>query len=352
MGGHVTGPHRYDYAIDPNGESTANKVLRRVGRNRRVLELGTALGVMTRAMKEQGCSVTGIEIDPALAEEASRHCERMIVADLDQIDLADALGGARFEVIVAADVLEHLRDPRGILEKARAVIEPDGLAVLSIPNVAHASIVASLLCGRFDYCEKGLLDRTHLRFFTRSGIEDMLLAAGWLPIAWETHRVPPLETELAGHWLAQPPHIRGHLAMQPEADVYQFIVTAAPAGETGWQVLLRSRTHELEEGLHATQAELERRNREHEATVADLREHQKAFAEARNWIGRLQEELDETKKALGDKQTELEKAVSECASLAGELEALRRSSSEMPLLARLGAVAHRLLDRISGRTSK
>lgn len=318
MGSHVIEANHYDYAIDPNGDSTPNKVLRWVGQNRRVLELGTAAGVMTRAMKDQGCTITGIEYDPAMAERAAPYCERMIVGDLDQMDLAATLGDTRFDVLVAADVLEHLRDPWRLLEQARQLIAPGGHAVLSIPNIGHAAVIAGLMGGRFDYRDKGLLDRTHLRFFTRVGIEDMLLATGWLPVAWESHRVPPLKSEFATHWLALPASLRQAIDWQPDSDIYQFIVKAVPASELGWQQRMQESIRRLEAQLQDHQLELSNLTEVHEVTLAKLREHQQAFAEAKDWIARLQQEKAEVLKQLDERENALAQAQASLAQLTNE----------------------------------
>ncbi|MEW6727928.1 MAG: class I SAM-dependent methyltransferase [Pseudomonadota bacterium] len=301
-------PHRpdhYDYAIDPQGDSTPNKVLRWVGQNKKVLELGTAAGVMTRALRAQGCTVTGIEYVPAMAERAAPYCERMIVGDIETLDLNETLGEERFDVIVAADVLEHLRDPWHTLERLRGFLKPEGYAVLSIPNIGHAAIIAALLGGRFDYRDKGLLDRTHLRFFTRTSIEDMLLATGWVPLAWQAQRTPPLNSEFAGSWLELPDPLKAATQHHPDSDVYQFIVKVVPATERGWQESLRHRMHELENHLQDTERRFAELQARYDTTLADLREHQKAFGEAREWIAQLQQEQQELHHQLAERDARL-----------------------------------------------
>lgn len=315
MGNHMTEATHYDYAIDPEGDSTANKVLKYVGHDRHVLELGTASGVMTRAMHERGCIITGVERVPARAERAAPYCERMLVADLETLDFSTTFADTRFDVLVAADVLEHLHDPWSLLEKARHVISTDGYLVISVPNIAHAVITAGLISGRFDYRDKGLLDHSHLRFFTRAGIQDMLLGTGWVPIQWDTYRVAPLQTEFASHWLSLPEPSRQLLQQHPDSDVYQFIVKAVPASEIGWQRALQARTTQLEQALQDCRRDLDLINEQHSVTLTDLKEHQKAFAEAREWIARLQEELSaaqgqltESQNKLASSRQELEKA--------------------------------------------
>ena len=302
----MTEASHYDYAIDPQGNSTANKILKWIGHDQRVLELGTAAGVMTRAIKAQGCTVTGIEFMPSMAELAAPDCERMIISDLDNLEFSTTFGDTQFDVLVAADVLEHLRDPWHLLEQARSIIAPCGHAVFSIPNIGHAAVVAGLLNGHFDYCEKGLLDRTHLRFFTRKGIEDMLLTTGWLPIAWESHRVAPLDSEFAHHWQAQPEEQRLTISQHPDSDIYQFIVKAVPASETGWQQRLQAQIQALTDKAQATQRTLEQTQSELEQTLDRLREHQQAFEEAKAWIANLQQEVASCKHESDQLQTTLE----------------------------------------------
>ncbi len=281
---------RYSYAIDPDADDTPNKVLRLVGAPKRVLELGCAMGTMTQILQARGCAVTAIEIDAELAERARPFCDRLIVGDLEQLDLAACLGDDPFDVMIAADVLEHLKDPERCLNALRPFLKSDGFWVISVPNAAHSALVAQLLAGRFPYQEKGLLDFTHLRFFTRQDLDGLLLRTGYLPERWERHRVAPQHTELSHHWLALPEVLRQNLAAFPEADTYQFIVRAFNSTEAGRTVQLQTQNQQWQ----TEYADLERA---HEAlktrfaeTDASLREHQKAFNEARTVIARFEQE--------------------------------------------------------------
>src|SRR5213593_4394013 len=102
--------------VDAQRNSTDKNILRLVGKNKRVLELGCACGQMSRALGEQGCTVVGIEIHPDAARTAADVCERVIVGDLDCLDFSRELGADRFDVVLAADVLEHLKDPLSVLK--------------------------------------------------------------------------------------------------------------------------------------------------------------------------------------------------------------------------------------------
>ena len=144
----------------------------------RVLDLGTADGSVARALKKRGCTVWGIEQDEQAAKAASQVCDRVIVADLEAKEAFEPLGSETFDVVLALDVLEHLRDPAPVLKCAASYLTPGGIAVVSIPNVTHGALRLSLLEGRFNYTEQGLLDRTHLRFFDRHAAEQLISEAG------------------------------------------------------------------------------------------------------------------------------------------------------------------------------
>ncbi len=149
-------------------------MIRLTGENKRVLELGCATGSTTKVLQERGCRVVGIEIDADAAQIAEQFCERVIVADLDLLDIDEALGDDTFDVIIAADVLEHLRNPLRVMTACLEHLRDEGEVLLSIPNIAHADARLALLRGDFDYQWCGILDETHMRFFTRRTLETFL----------------------------------------------------------------------------------------------------------------------------------------------------------------------------------
>ena len=197
--------------------------------NSRVLEFGCATGYMSEVLaSRRGCSVVGIELVPAAAEIARRRCEKVIVGDAETLDLSEALGADRFDAILFADVLEHLRDPAALLKRVQPFLAEGGSLIASIPNVAHGSVRLALLGGEFRYRELGLLDNTHLRFFTRESIQDLFEQSGYLIAEWVRQRLPIDETEVA---LPSGPIIdaaRSLLAEDAEATTYQFVVRGVP----------------------------------------------------------------------------------------------------------------------------
>lgn len=223
----------YDYSFDPSGQSTAARVSRLVGDGRRVLEVGCGYGVISRQLKQaQGCSITGVEYDRLSGEAARPWLDQLILADLEKPDwLADV--ALEFDVVVAADVIEHLRDPLAALRQFREVLIEQGELVLSVPNVGHAGVIAELLCGSFGYKETGILDETHLRFYTWASLEAQLNQAGFEVIHRETVDAPGSHEQFFQHWVKLPAAAREMLAAHPLANVFQYVVKARRSDNPG-----------------------------------------------------------------------------------------------------------------------
>src|SRR5438094_3331818 len=173
-------PNHYDAPLDPENPRDSRSVsVKLIGSNKRVLELGPATGRVTRALIANGCAVVAIERDHGSAKRLRDFC-KVIEGDIEQMPLARRLGGLRFDVILAGDFLEHLQDPVQLLQQLRPLLESSGYLLTSIPNISHGSVRLALLHGRFEYRDSGILDRTHLRFFTLDSIRQMFADAGYL----------------------------------------------------------------------------------------------------------------------------------------------------------------------------
>jgi 2-polyprenyl-3-methyl-5-hydroxy-6-metoxy-1,4-benzoquinol methylase len=166
---------RYRLKDDPY--SSHSLILSRLGegRGRRALDVGAADGFLSEKLTGRGWSVTALERDPELAARARGRCKEVVVADLDA---APPLLSGPFDAIVYGDVLEHLSDPLATLVALNRTAAPGATVIVSVPNVAHLWVRLSLLAGRFDYADRGILDRTHLRFFTRRTLRAFLASAG------------------------------------------------------------------------------------------------------------------------------------------------------------------------------
>jgi SAM-dependent methyltransferase len=223
---------RYDFdEIDLDSGNVHADVVNFVKPGSRVLELGPATGYMSHAFVGRGCQVVGIEYDAGMATQAAAFCERMIVGDLDQLDLEAELGDDRFDAIVSADVIEHLKDPLGALKRLRPFLKEGGHFVISIPNIAHGSVRLALLTGRFEYGDWGLLDSTHLSFFTRDSFERTLDEAGLELVELRPHELPLALAEVKFDEGALPAGIVEALESEPDARAYQYVALAVPKGE-------------------------------------------------------------------------------------------------------------------------
>lgn len=156
------------------------KVIALTGYNKRVLDIGCSSGYMAQILKESyGCQVVGIEGDSTAAVAARAFCEQVIVGDIEDAKVLAAATG-KYDVIIMADILEHLKDPKQVLAKAREFLSPEGYILVSGPNIACWEIRKSLLLGRFRYEESGILDRTHLRFFTYDTWRELIVGSGYI----------------------------------------------------------------------------------------------------------------------------------------------------------------------------
>jgi len=241
--------HRYAYAIDLESPTAPARALAHVPAGCTVLELGPGAGSMTRMLAARQCGVTAVERDPECQTLAAPFCAELIAGDLEQPEeWLPQLAARRFDVILACDVLEHLRDPALLLRHLPALLAPGGAFIVTIPNVAHLGIIAALLSDDFPYQEKGLLDATHVRFFTRPTLAALLEQTGWLPKHWEPIPLAPQYSEFAKHWAQIPAPLREQLAAAtPHGEVYQWLVVSHPRLpdtcdlKASWHVRLRNR---------------------------------------------------------------------------------------------------------------
>jgi len=153
------------------------KLLAAVGTGKRVLDVGCSSGYLAQPLSERGNTIVGIELDPEAARAAEQFCERVLVGDVETMELP--LEPGSFDVVLCGDLIEHLRDPVAALARLRLFLKPGGRVVLSTPNIANWAIRLSLLGGRWRYTDRGILDRTHTHLFTRATLDEALRRAGY-----------------------------------------------------------------------------------------------------------------------------------------------------------------------------
>jgi 2-polyprenyl-3-methyl-5-hydroxy-6-metoxy-1,4-benzoquinol methylase len=192
-----------------------------------VLDVGTADGhPVVDGLKARGCRVWGVEIDEQAAAVAAPMCEQMVVGNVEQLDLTQAFGDRRFDVVLCLDVLEHLVEPLDTLRRLQELLTPTGIVVASIPNVTHAAVRLQLLDGSFTYTDTGLLDRTHVRFFDRAEVTALFDDAGMTVLERLEVRREPHETEIPIDLSAVPPETLAQVTADPDARVFQWVVVA------------------------------------------------------------------------------------------------------------------------------
>ncbi|MBM6400679.1 class I SAM-dependent methyltransferase [Phycicoccus sonneratiae] len=207
------------------------EIFRRIGSDRReVLDVGCANGTLGDAVKQrQGARVTGVEYDEALATEARGRLDRVITGDLNQLeDITGQLEGP-YDCMVFADVLEHLQDPWGVLEAFTEHLTPDGEVVISLPNVGHLATFTTVFLRRtWPRRDRGLHDSTHLRWFARKDIEQLLEGASLRPVSWKRSQRfvdAPVALNKGALLVGWVPGLRDLLT-------YQFVVVARRGAST------------------------------------------------------------------------------------------------------------------------
>lgn len=227
--------HNYEYSVDTASASAPANVVRLVGVNKRVLEVGCGPGSITKVLFEQNrCRVTGVEIDADAIDRVRPYCDQVIRADLNSSNWPELINALeKFEVVVAADVLEHLYDPWSNLKKIASFIAPDGYAVISLPHAGHASVISCLLNGDFQYRDWGLLDRTHIRFFCLKNIEDLFSAAGLKIVDVRYVIATPEATEFANSWSRLSNDQKAAINKAPHSNVYQVVIKAVALESEG-----------------------------------------------------------------------------------------------------------------------
>lgn len=226
----------YSFEIDPDDERTSHGlVIAMAGRGRRVLEVGCGSGYVSRHLVERGNQVVGIDIDPEAVAAARQVLDEVHCCDLDVVDASSLVRGP-FDVIILADVLEHVRHPDRVLADLLGLLTDDGRVLLSIPNVAHVDVRLMLLLGEWRYQPLGLLDDSHLRWFTRRSVSELLCTAGLEPVAVRRTLAGAFGTEIELDRSRIPDDLVAALLADPEATTFQFVIEAARRGGD-WSLL-------------------------------------------------------------------------------------------------------------------
>jgi 2-polyprenyl-3-methyl-5-hydroxy-6-metoxy-1,4-benzoquinol methylase len=198
----------------------------------KVLEIGPGPGHMTQAMRNKGCEVTAIEMDQELARCAEPFCKKIIIGDIERLDFDCEFGAEQFDIVLLGDVLEHLKNPEGLIVKLQKYLDQRGSLVVSIPNIAHGSVRLALLQGYFKYQQQGLLDQTHLRFFTWQTIRSLFQSSGYEIQTVKRIQIGIFDSEIEFDPLRVPVQALRYVYADPEALTYQYVFRAVPGTRT------------------------------------------------------------------------------------------------------------------------
>lgn len=194
-----------------------------------ILDVGCSSGNLGKFLKKsKKASVVGVDIDMDDIKLAKKVLDEAHKIDLESDDLG-FLGV--FDVIIMADVIEHLVDPVNVLKKLRKLLNKDGIFIFSVPNMANVTIRMEILKGSFEYKDFGLLDKTHIHFYDHKEIERVLHCAGYSVVKTNcTIRTIPddiLRNELADIGIEYSDKLKKHF-LKPDSSTFQFIGCAIP----------------------------------------------------------------------------------------------------------------------------
>ncbi|HYA14304.1 MAG TPA: glycosyltransferase, partial [Syntrophales bacterium] len=197
--------------------------------NKTVLEIGTSTGSTSKILKERKNQVTGIEIEKEAGSMARQYCDRMIIADIELLNLDESLKVASFDVILCEDVLEHLKNPGLLLKRLRKFLKPDGYLVVSLPNFFQGDVILHLLSGDFHSTPMEFLDEAHLHFFGLKNMYAIFTECGYQ--IRDLHRIhlDMGTTELKVETPKIPRELLKFIRSLPESRVCRYVFTAYPS---------------------------------------------------------------------------------------------------------------------------
>ena len=219
---------KYDFGYDIEAGSTMEWAFSIIKNNSEILELGPAIGTLTKHLKEEkNCSIDIVEIDEESGKKAAHYARQYFIeperGDIESFCWYEKLKEQRYDYIVLLDVLEHLKKAEMVLRCLRELLKDNGMILLSVPNIAHNSIIINLFNNKFQYTEVGLLDSTHVHFYTHDSLCDLLHKVNLFPIKKEAIQLRVGENEIENTYSDVAPSVEALLRTRQYADVYQFL---------------------------------------------------------------------------------------------------------------------------------
>ncbi len=218
----------YDFTLDMETGNSNSLILRNIKSNSRVLEVGAAFGRMTKYLHEQlKCEVYIVEKDKEAGKVAAQYAVDSYIGeeqgDVEKPWWSAGLQNVKFDYIIFADVLEHLHTPAKVLQEAKLLLNDIGSILISIPNIGYNAVLIDLLQNKFEYRDAGILDKTHIKFFTHDSLKSFVASAG-LTVVKEMNALNAVSnSEFNNSYYQLPKAIGDYLIERPYGEVYQFI---------------------------------------------------------------------------------------------------------------------------------
>lgn len=216
--------------IDLKKENSSHTLcIELVGKDKRVLKIGTSTGYLCKILKEQRNKIVEVGIDIDDAETAKQYCESIVIGDVEYLDLDSFLERASFDVILLVDVLENLKWPGRLLVKIKDYLKPNGYLVVSLCNATHGDSLLNFLNGNFNCPSVEQFDETQPRFFTRKDIVHIFNKYGYGIEELCTVQIPVGATKMRLDTKNVPPGMMRLIEALPDSDVYKFVFNAVPS---------------------------------------------------------------------------------------------------------------------------
>lgn len=192
-----------------------------------ILEIGAGPGSLTKHLVQvPNADVTAAEIDQDAIEILKNYCTKIHKIDLNLPHWGSSFNQKKYDVVIAADVLEHLTSPEKALLEMKDLMKENGSILISLPHIGHNGIIASLLNHDFAYADSGLLDRTHIKFFCIKNMQDLITSAGLSIVDYKFVQREPEDTEFSSSWKSLPKELQLQLKKNVFGNVYQCVIKA------------------------------------------------------------------------------------------------------------------------------
>lgn len=219
--------HKYKYEVQKNADNSISYITNMIFAGQSILEIGAGPGSLTKHLIQvPDTDVTAAEIDEDAIEILKNYCNKIYKIDLNLPDWGKSFNQQKYDVVIAADVLEHLISPEKTLLEMKNLLKENGSILISLPHIGHNGILASLFNHDFAYSDSGLLDRTHIKFFCIKNMQDLITSAGLSIVDCKFVQREPEDTEFASHWKSLPKEFQFQLKKNVFGNVYQCVIKA------------------------------------------------------------------------------------------------------------------------------